>query len=69
MLGYVLIAFLGGGLLGMMGMAVLAYGSKMDLHQENSALYRRLDFLEKENGKKRFKSVKDPRPHVHSLVN
>lgn len=69
MLGYVLIAFLAGGLLGMMGMAVLAYGSKMDLHQENSALSRRLDFLEKENGKKRFKPVKDPRPHVHSLVN
>ncbi len=69
MIGFVLLAFLIGGILGMMGMAVLTYGSKMNMFRENNVLTKRLDFLEHEGAKKRFEPVKDPRPKVHELVN
>ena len=69
MIGYILIAFVIGGLCGMMGMAVLACGSKVGLMREHSVLSKRLDFLEREGEKKRYQPVKDPRPHVHNLVN
>jgi hypothetical protein len=68
-MGFVLLAFLAGGLLGMIGMAALAYGSKTKLLRELSLLCRRLDFLEKEGQKKRYKPVEDPRPRVHNMVN
>lgn len=68
MIGYIIISFLVGGMFGMVGMAMLACGSKMKLHQDNCILSRRLEFLEKEGEKKRYKPVKDPRPRVQSLV-
>ncbi|MBN1782902.1 hypothetical protein JW948_17345 [bacterium] len=68
MLGWCAIAFLVGGLCGMMGMAVLAYGSKTNLMRENGVLRRRLNFLEHEDPRRRFTKVKDPRPEVHNLV-
>ena len=69
MLGYILLAFLAGGLVGMMGMAVLACGSKVNLWREHRIMCKRLDFLERESEGKRFEPVKDPRPHVEHLVN
>lgn len=69
MIGYVLLAFLIGGGIGMMGMALLTYGSKMNMFRENNTLAKRLDFLEHENEKHRYEPVKDPRPKVHQLVN
>lgn len=70
MVGYLILAFFTGGLLGMMGMAALAYGSKTNLMRELSFLRKRLTFLENEKPKKRtYKAVKDPRPQVQSLIN
>ena len=70
MFGYLVCAFLLGGLFGMMGMAVLAYGSKSNLMRELYLLRKRLTFLENETPKKRnYKPVKDPRPQVQSLIN
>ena len=63
------ITFLVGGLFGMIGMGIMAYGSKMNLIQENRILHKRLEFLEKTGGLTRYQPVKDPRPNVHSLVN
>jgi len=68
MFGYLLLAFVAGGTLGMLGMAILGSGSKMALHHNNGVLGRRLEFLEKEAETIRHKPVKDPRPKVHSLV-
>ena len=69
MFGWCAIAFLAGGFCGMMGMAFLAYGSKTMLMRENGVLRRRLNFLEKEDPRRRHKPVKDPRPEVHKLIN
>jgi hypothetical protein len=63
------ISFLAGGLFGMLGMAVLAYGSKAKLIHENRIYRARLDFLEKESPKRQYQPVKDPRTRVHALVN
>jgi hypothetical protein len=68
MFGHLLLAFIAGGMFGMVGMAILGCGSKMRLHHENGILGRRLEFLEKEGATKRYKPVKDPRPRVHTLV-
>lgn len=68
MIAYVALAFLAGGFFGIVGMAILAYGPKMKLYKENSVLCQRLDFLENEAEKKRFKPIKDPRKEVHTLV-
>jgi hypothetical protein len=62
------IAFLAGGFCGMMGMAMLAYGSKTNLLRENGVLRNRLDFLEHEDPRRRVKTVKDPRSEVHKIV-
>jgi len=70
MFGYLVLAFMTGGLLGMMGMAALAYGSKSNLMRELDLLRKRMNFIEDEAPKKRtYKPVKDPRPQVHSLIN
>ena len=68
MVAYCLLAFFGGGLFGMMGMAMLAYGSKVNLIQELRALRKRLDFLENEDPRKKYRRVEDPRPHVHKMA-
>ena len=68
MIGYIIFAFLCGGLFGMVGMAIFAYGPRMTLIQENHILRERVEFLEKETQKK-YKPVKDPRVKVHTLVN
>jgi len=68
MMGYI-IAFLAGGLFGMLGVSILAYGPRMTLQQQNKILRERLDFLEEEDQRKQFRPVKDPRPKVHELVN
>ena len=68
MLAFIMIAFLVGGLCGMLGMAILACGSKVNLMRDNHVLGQRLDFLENEGEKVRYKPVKDPRPQVHSMV-
>ena len=68
MVGYLIVSFFIGGMFGMVGMSMLACGSKMKLRQDNCIMNRRLEFLEKEGEKKRYKPVKDPRPRVHSLV-
>jgi hypothetical protein len=65
----IILAFMAGGLVGIMGMSMLSYGTRFHLLQENRILRQRLDFLEVEGEKRRFKPVHDPRPHVHSLVN
>jgi hypothetical protein len=62
------ISFMAGGLFGMLGMAVLAYGSKMQLVRENKIFKARLDFLEKETPKRHYQPVEDPRTRVHALV-
>lgn len=69
MIGYLILAFLVGGLFGMMGMAALASGPKRELLRNNRILMNRIDFLEKESQKKHYQPVKDPRPRVHALVN
>ncbi|NQT24659.1 hypothetical protein HQ585_04830 [candidate division KSB1 bacterium] len=70
MIGYLILAFLTGGLFGMMGMAALAYGSKSNLMRELYLLKKRLNFIEDEAPQKRtYKAVKDPRPQVQSLIN
>ena len=66
---FIIVGFIAGGLCGMVGMAILAYGSKNTVNSEVDILYRRLNFLENESEKKRFKPVQDPRPRVHKLVN
>jgi hypothetical protein len=63
------VSFVAGGLFGMLGMAVLAYGSKMQLVKENKIFKARLDFLEKEAPKRQYQPVEDPRTRVHALVN
>jgi hypothetical protein len=68
MIGYIIFAFLLGGLFGMVGMAIFAYGPRMTLIQENYILKERVEFLEKETEKK-YQTVKDPRMKVHNLVN
>ncbi|MBN1894468.1 hypothetical protein JW906_08230 [bacterium] len=66
----IILAFLAGGLFGMMGMAVLAYGSKTSLLRENSVMRQRLQFLESDKREsKQYQNVKDPKPQVHSLIN
>jgi len=65
---YMAISFMAGGLFGMLGMAVLAYGSKMQLVRENKIFKARLDFLEKETPKRRYQPVEDPRTRVHALM-
>ncbi|MBN2416962.1 hypothetical protein JXO52_14050 [bacterium] len=69
MIGIVITAFLLGGIVGMLGMAVLSYGPRTILERERHTLMKRLQFLEQENTSKRFTPVRDPRPHVHKLVN
>jgi hypothetical protein len=69
MLGVMILSFLAGGLFGMMGMAVLAFGSKSNLMHENQVMRQRLNFLEHEDPKKRYTPVQSPKPHVHQLVN
>jgi hypothetical protein len=66
---YMAIAFLAGGLFGMLGMAVLAYGSKIQLARENKIFKERLEFLEKETPRRHYQPVEDPRTRVHALVN
>jgi len=66
---YVVLAFLVGGAFGMLGMAVLASGPKANLLREMHILRKRLEFLEKEDQKKHYQPVKDPRSRVHTLVN
>ncbi len=68
MIGYIILTFITGGIFGMIGMAILAFGPKTNLLQENRILKERLQFLEKQT-QKQYHPVKDPRPHVHSLVN
>ncbi len=68
MVAYLMLAFLVGGVCGIAGMAVMASNPKRDLMNENLLLSKRLNFLEKEAVGKRYEPVKDPRPHVHSLV-
>jgi len=65
---YMAISFMAGGLFGMLGMAVLAYGSKMQLVRENKIFKARLDFLEKETPKRHFQPVEDPRTRVHAMM-
>lgn len=69
MIGYLILAFLVGGLFGMIGMALVASGPKSNLLYENRVLSERLAFLEKEKEGKRYKPVKDPRTKTHTLVN
>jgi hypothetical protein len=64
-----IVAFIAGGLVGIMGMAWLAYGSKLRLVQENKIYKQRLEFLEKESPKRHYQPVEDPRTRVHALVN
>ncbi|MCJ7813114.1 hypothetical protein MUP95_07350 [bacterium] len=68
MIGYIILTFIIGGIFGMIGMAILAFGPKTSLLQENRVLKERLTFLESQD-QKQYKPVKDPRPHVHTLVN
>ena len=69
MMGYLALAFLGGGLFGMVGMAIIASGPKNIILRDIRILKNRIDFLERENQKERYQPVKDPRPRVHALVN
>lgn len=68
MIAYIILTFITGGIFGMIGMALLAFGPKTNLLQENRILKERLKFLEKQD-QKQYQPVKDPRPHVHTLVN
>ena len=68
MIAYAAIAFVAGGMFGIVGMSVLSYGPKMHLFRENFLLRRRLHFLEKEGEQKRQTMVKDPRVEVHTMV-
>ena len=68
MIGIILLAFLTGGCLGVVGMAALAYGPKILLMRDNRLMKTRLHFLEDEL-EKRNQTVKDPRSVVHQLVN
>lgn len=63
-----ILAFIGGGIFGMIGMAVLACYAKKELMLCNRILNHRVEFLEEETEKMR-RPVKDPRPQVHTLVN
>jgi hypothetical protein len=65
---YLLFAFLAGGFCGMVGMSVLAYGSKANLIRDNRIYRERLQFLENEKPNK-YQPVEDPRVRVHALVN
>jgi len=64
---YLLLAFLAGGFCGMLGMSLLAYGSKANLIRENRIYRERLRFLENEPSRK-YEPVEDPRVRVHALV-
>ncbi len=66
---YMLLSFLAGGMVGILGMALCAYGSKLRLMRENQIYKERLQFLEKESSKKHYQPVEDPRARVHALVN
>ena len=68
MLGVVL-AFLGGGFFGMVGMAMLACYAKKDLMLCNRILQGRVEWLENENQETQYRPVKDPRPNIHALTN
>ena len=68
MVGYIL-AFLAGGLFGMLGVSILAYGPRITLMQQNRILRDRLNFLEQEDQRKTYRPVKDPRIKVNQLVN
>lgn len=69
MYGYLILAFLGGGFVGMLGMAIIASGPKSELLRDLRIMKSRVDFLERESEKIRYQPVKDPRPRVHALVN
>ena len=66
---FMALSFLAGGFCGMLGMACLAYGSKIILIRENRLYKQRLEFLEKESPKRHYQPVEDPRIRVHALVN
>ena len=68
MFAWCIVSFLAGGFVGMMGMAMLAYGSKTNLLRENGVLRQRLNFLEHEDPRRRVKTVKDPRAEIHKIV-
>ncbi len=65
---YLVLAFLAGGFCGMLGMSILAYGSKVNLIRENRIYRERLQFLENQKQNK-YQPVEDPRVRVHALVN
>jgi hypothetical protein len=65
----IVIAFFAGGLVGIVGMSIFAYGARMTLEKDHKAAIKRLQFLEHESASKRFKPVKDPRKAVERLVN
>ncbi len=68
MVGYIIV-FMAGVTFGVVSMAALAYGSKMRLYRENFVLTKRVEFLEKDDQRRKYRPVKDPRPNVHNLVN
>ena len=68
MMGYIL-AFMAGGLFGMLGISILAYGPRITLMNQNRILRQRLNFLDSEDQRKSYRPVKDPRPSVHKLTN
>ncbi len=69
MIGYLAGAFLLGGFFGMLGMAIVASGPKNTLLRDLRILTNRIVFLEREDPRKRYQPVKDPRQKVHALVN
>ena len=69
MVAYLTLAFLAGGFIGMMGMALLACGPKKTLLRDNRILQNRIAFLERQKKERQFHIVRDPRPKVHALVN
>lgn len=66
---YLMLAFLTGGFIGMMGMALIACGPKKNLLRDNRILQNRIAYLERQKKERRFQVVRDPRPKVHALVN
>lgn len=64
-----IVSFLVGGFIGMMGMAAMAYGSKVGLMREIAVLRQRMQTMEKEEPRKKYKTVKDPRVMVDTLIN
>ena len=68
MIGYI-VSFLLGGFFGILGMAAMAYGSKVSLMREIKVLRNRLTMFEHEESKKKYQPVKDPRVEVDALIN